>query len=61
MAIASAVQRGQTVYVYDETGCLLFEQFGELKGYTGSSVSIKQGTMLYFYDQRGFRTGETFA
>lgn len=61
MAIGSAVQRGQTVYVYDETGCFLFEQFGELRGYTGSSVTVRQGNMLFFYDYRGFKTGEVFA
>ena len=49
MAIGSAVQRGSGVYIYDERG----RQLGVvgagsgpndgLKGYTGSTVSVRRG------------------
>jgi hypothetical protein len=53
MAIANAVQRGSSVYVYDEKGRQLTVLSGELHGYTGSSVSIKRGSSIYTYDERG--------
>lgn len=51
--IVTAIQKGNSVYVYGERNKLLFTQSGELHGYTGSSVSIKKGNMIYCYNERG--------
>jgi hypothetical protein len=53
MAIASAVQRGSMVYVYDEKGRQIGAHSGTLNGYTGSTVSVKRGTMVYTYNEKG--------
>ena len=53
--IVTAIQKGNSVYVYGERNRLLFTQSGELHGYTGSSVSIKKGNMIFAfgYNDRG--------
>ena len=51
--IVTAIQKGNSVYVYGERNRLLFTQSGELHGYTGSSVSIKKGNMIYSYNELG--------
>ena len=61
MAIANAVQRGSSVYVYDEKGRQLTVLSGDLHGYTGSSVSIKRGSSIYTYDERGRQQSVTSA
>jgi hypothetical protein len=59
MAIASAVERGGWVYVYDERGRTLTtfpgaSQPGEgLQGYTSTTVSVKRGGWINVYDERG--------
>ena len=59
MAIASAVQRGHYVYVYDEKGRQLASLTAGsgpedgLKGYTGSSVSVRRGSYIYTFDEKG--------
>jgi hypothetical protein len=53
MAIATAVQRGTWVYVYDEHGHQLTSIHGDLHGFTGSSVSVKRGSWVYVYDEHG--------
>jgi hypothetical protein len=60
MALGSAVQRGHSVYVYDEKGRQLhvLSAGGSgpddgLSGYTGSTVSIRRGPCIYTYDERG--------
>jgi hypothetical protein len=66
MAIATAVQRGAWVYVYNETNQQLFTQSAGsglndgLKGYTSHSVTIQRGSWLYSYNEHGQQTG-TFA
>ncbi len=65
MAIGSAVQRGFSVYIYDEKG----HQLGVvgagsgpndgLKGYTGSTVSVRRGNSIYIYDEKGRQKGVT--
>jgi hypothetical protein len=63
MAIANAVQRGSTVYVYNEKNQQIFAQSAGsgpndgLKGYTGSSVSIQRGSTIYTYNEKGQQTG----
>lgn len=51
--IVTAIQKGNSVYVYGERNKLLFTQSGELHGYTGSSVSVKKGNTVYTYNDRG--------
>ena len=57
-AIASAVQRGNWVYVYNAKGaqlCVVCAGDG-MTGYTGSSVSIKRGNFVYIFDAKGRQT-----
>lgn len=59
MAIGVAVQRGSSVFVYDEKGhqlCVLSggSKPGEgLKGYTGHTVSVQRGGSVFTYDEKG--------
>lgn len=59
MAIGNAVQRGMTVYVYNEKGhqiCTIPVNSSSdvgLKGYTGSTVSVQRGNIIYTYDEKG--------
>ena len=53
MAIATAVQRGSMVQVYDERGRAIFSRSGDLHGYTGGTVSVRRGRSIYTYDERG--------
>lgn len=59
MAIATAVQRGSSIYVYDEKGSLMFQRPSGsgpkdgLQGYTSSTVSIRTGSSIYVYDDKG--------
>ena len=42
------------VYVYDETGNVLYSKWGTLVGYTSSSVSVKEAHgIVYVYDETG--------
>ena len=65
MAVGSAVQRGPSVYIYDEKGRqvgFVVAGFGPndgLKGYTSSTVSVRRGDMIYIYDEKGRQTGMT--
>jgi hypothetical protein len=61
--IASAVQKGNYVYVYDERGsqkCSIFCQDGSLQGYTGTTVSIRKGNYVYVYDETGSQKSSVF-
>jgi hypothetical protein len=60
MAIASAVEIGSSVYIYDENGRKICSLSGGgsapddgLKGHTGSSVRIRRGSSIYIYDAKG--------
>jgi len=63
MAIANAVQKGSTVYIYDEKGRPLGSvSAGDgLYGFTSGSVSIRRGSTIYIYDEKGRPTGSTSA
>ncbi len=67
MAIGNAVEKGFLVYVYDEKGRQLFSktkgsQPGDgLKGYTSSTVNIRNGFLIYTYDERGRQISSTSA
>lgn len=57
--IGSAIQRGSTVYVYNEKGNVLTtisssSKPGEgLMGFTSSTVSVRRGSTVYTYNERG--------
>ena len=57
LMIANAVQRGSSVYLYDKTGqdlpVSIFTREGRLVGFTASTVSIQNGTIILIYDQSG--------
>jgi hypothetical protein len=59
MAIGNAVQRGSSVYVYDEEGHYLYAKAtgsgssDGLAGYTGSTVSVRVGNVVKTYDDKG--------
>lgn len=51
--IVTAIQKGNLVYVYGASNRVLFTRNGELYGYTGTSVSIRRGSFIYVYNERG--------
>ncbi len=53
MAISTAIQKGSTVYVYDEKDHQIWSKSGDLHGFTGSTVSIKKGSTIYVYNEKG--------
>lgn len=53
MAISVAIQKGSSVYVYDDRNHLIFTKIGELYGFTSSTVSLRKGSCVYTYDERG--------
>ena len=65
MAIATAVQRGHFVYVYDEKGHQLTaipagsQPTDGLQGYTGTTVSVRRGAFVYVHDERGRQVSAT--
>jgi len=63
MAIANAIQKGSSVYIYDEKGHQLgVISVGDgLYGFTSGSVSIRRGSSIYMYDEKGRQTGVTSA
>lgn len=56
MAIGSAQQKGGTVFVFNEKGVQLWSKGGDLKGYTGSSVSIQKGSTVFTFNEKGQQT-----
>ena len=67
MAIGSAVQRGQLVYVHDEKGRRLRSLLAGKgpkdgpQGYTSSTVSVRRASLIHTYDERGRRLSSTLA
>ena len=65
--ISHAVQRGSSVYAYNENNRVIFSQSAGgrpgdgLKGYTSSSLSIQKGSILYTYNEKGRQIGSTIA
>jgi hypothetical protein len=65
MPIGNAVQRGNYVFIYDEKGAQTGmvpagagPQDG-LKGYTASTVNVRNGNYIFSYDERGGRISMT--
>lgn len=54
MAIASAIQKpGNWINLYDSSNKLLCQLTGELQSYTSTTVTVKRGTCIYVYDEKG--------
>ena len=59
MAIGSAIERGSLICVYDEHGHhAVLEGQGSgpkdgLLGFTGSTVTVRFGSIIYTYGERG--------
>ena len=58
--IASAVERGSYIYVYNDMGNQICAISGGgsgpkdgLKGYTASTVSVRRGSYIYLYNAKG--------
>jgi hypothetical protein len=65
MTIATAVQKGQFIYVYDANGrelCHIYVGItGTLQGYTSSTVSAQRDKFLYTYDEKGMQLSASHA
>lgn len=54
MAIGSAVQKGKTIYVYNEKGQIMFAKTGDkLVGYTAITVTVQKGKTVTTYNEKG--------
>jgi hypothetical protein len=59
MAIATAIERGSQVFVYDERGQMLFSKpkgsgpHDGLLGFTGSTVTVRSGSVVFIYGLHG--------
>ena len=53
MAIATARQKGYSVYVYNEKGEIMFQKTGNLAGYTCSTVTVERGGRFETFDITG--------
>ena len=52
--IAAVKQKGKNVWVYDEHGRILFNNIGDLVGYTSETVSVKSNTgTTWTFDKTG--------
>jgi hypothetical protein len=59
MGIASAIERGSQVFVYDERGQMLFAKpkgsgpRDGLLGFTGTTVTLRSGSVVFIYGLHG--------
>ena len=59
MAIGSAIERGSLICVYDERGHYVVPKArgsgpkDGLLGFTGSTVTVRFGSIIYTYDEHG--------
>ena len=53
--ISVAIQKGNTVYVYNEKNQIILMKSGTLVGYTSTTVSVKlgNGNTIYTYSESG--------
>lgn len=63
MAIGNAVQKGSTVFIYDEKGRQIgvVSAYDGLHGFTSTTVSIRRASSIVMYDEKGRQTGITSA
>jgi hypothetical protein len=61
--IGTAVQRGATIFVYDERGRHLsnIQARDGLQSYTGNTVSVRSGSMIFVFDGRGHHLSTVLA
>ena len=55
MAISIAVQKGSTVFIYDENKNQIGSRHGELYGFTSSTISIKKAILFMFMMKKVIR------
>ena len=66
MAIGSVMEKGLQIIAYDENNRQLFAKLkghkhdDGLKGYTGSAVSIQNGSQLLTFDEKGHQISARF-
>jgi len=59
MAIGSAIERESAIFVYDEDGHVLYSKArgngrnDGLLGFTGSTITVRFGSVIYTYDEHG--------
>ena len=53
--ISLAVQKGSTVYVYNERNQQIMCKLGTLYGYTSAIVSIQNAGRIYTYNEKGMQ------
>ena len=51
--ISVAVQKGNSVYVYNEKNQTICVRDGTLVGYTSTTFSVKKGFSVYTYNEKG--------
>lgn len=51
--ISVAVQKGNSVYVYNEKNQNICIQSGTLAGFTSTTFSVKKGSSVYTYNEKG--------
>jgi hypothetical protein len=65
MAIGNAVQRGTSVFIYDEKNHQITNvpagtgPDDGLKGYTSSRVNVRRGSTIFSYDEKGRQVSST--
>jgi hypothetical protein len=57
MAIATAIDKSGTVYVYNEKNQQMFSRMGKLHGFTSSTVSIVQSGTVYIFNEKNQQVG----
>lgn len=50
--IATAVQQGSIIRVYNEKNSCIFTRSGILVGYTSNTVSVKEGSIIRVYNDK---------
>jgi hypothetical protein len=59
MPISNALQKGQHIYIYNETGKHVasvssgYLPEDGLTGYTSATVNVRKGPQIYTYDEKG--------
>ena len=51
--ITTAIQRGNIVYVYGEGSQVIFKTYGILMGYTRTTATVKRGSIISVYNDKG--------
>ena len=59
MAIGLAVEKGNTIYIYNERGSETGSTTARdgLYGYSSVAVAVRSGSTIYLYNEHGANTG----